>query len=400
MAKISLLPQYKVLKNENRYTIVTGGRGSAKSFHVSVFLLLLTYQKDEVILFTRYTMTSARKSIIPEFREKIELMGVEDAFIVKDAEIENRYTGSKIMFSGIKTSSGNQTANLKSITGLTCWVLDEAEEMVNEDEFDRIDQSIRKAGKHNRVIIVMNPCEKQHFIYKRFFQSGQAQDTTYIHTTYLDNKKNLAEGFVRIAEREKVNNVEKYNRQYLGHWGSAVDLVFPSGFDVYDSEPDADSIDWIYYGGDFGFSNDPTTIIQATKQGRNLYLKEMLWLDGLTNSMIGDHIKGLNLQDDIIVFDSAEPKSIKDLQIQGCRVVKARKGVDSVHYGIQRLYDFDIHIHKDSKNLQNEFELYKWKRNIGTGEYLRNSKGHKVPVDADNHGIDATRYVISYFYAE
>jgi len=80
--------------------------------------------------------------------------------------------------------------------------------------------------------------------------------------------------------------------------------------------------------------------------------------------------------------------------------VKARKGVDSVHYGIQRLYDFEIHIHKDSKNLQNEFELYKWKRNIGTGEYLRNSKGHKVPVDADNHGIDATRYVVSYFYAE
>ena len=216
MNSITLLPQYKVLKNENRYTIVTGGRGSAKSFHVSVFLLLLTYQKDEIILFTRYTMTSARKSIIPEFREKIDLMGVEDAFIVKDTEIENRYTGSKILFSGIKTSSGNQTANLKSITGLTCWVLDEAEEMVNEDEFDRIDQSIRKAGKHNRVIIVMNPCEKQHFIYKRFFQSGNAEDTTYIHTTYLDNKKNLAEGFVRIAEREKVNNIEKYNRQYLG----------------------------------------------------------------------------------------------------------------------------------------------------------------------------------------
>lgn len=395
-----LISKYKKLQNNSRYTIVTGGRGSAKSFHVSVFLLMLTYQKDEVMLFTRYTMTSARKSIIPEFQEKIILMGVEDAFIIRETEIVNKYTGSKIIFSGIKTSSGNQTANLKSITGLTCWVLDEAEEMVNEEEFNRIDESIRKQGKHNRVLIVMNPCEKTHFIYKRFFQSGNAEDTTYIHTTYLDNLKNLADGFIRLAERTKEENPEKYNRSFLGEWGSAVDLIFPNGYKIYEDEPDKNSIDWTYYGGDFGFSNDPTTIIQVTKVGQSLYLKEVLWGQGFTNSMIAEHIKGQSLDSELIVFDSAEPKSIMDLQLSGCNVIPARKGIDSVNYGISKLKEFKLHVHKDSKNLQEELELYSWKRNHSSGEYLTNSKGNRVPIDRFNHGIDSVRYVVSYFYFE
>ena len=69
-------------------------------------------------------------------------------------------------------------------------------------------------------------------------------------------------------------------------------------------------------------------------------------------------------------------------------------------FGIKKIQEFDVHIHKDSKNLQREWDLYKWKKNMSTGDYLRNSKGNKVPEDKYNHGIDAVRYVLSYFYAE
>jgi len=102
---------------ETRYYLITGGRGSAKSFHASLFLLNLTYEPNEIILFTRWTMVSAQISIIPEFIEKIELMNLENDFDVKQNEIVNKKTGSKILFKGIKTSQGTATANLKYYIG-------------------------------------------------------------------------------------------------------------------------------------------------------------------------------------------------------------------------------------------------------------------------------------------
>ena len=189
---LELNPKYLPLfNNDNRYYIVTGGRGSGKSWTVTMFLLGLTYESNEVILFTRYTLTSAHVSIIPEFLEKLELLGNESDFHITKDEIINLKTGSKIIFKGIKTSSGTQTASLKSLAGVTCWVLDEAEELVDEDVFDKIDLSIRAKNKQNRVILVLNPATKEHFIYQKFFEAKGIEagsnitkgDTTYIHTT-------------------------------------------------------------------------------------------------------------------------------------------------------------------------------------------------------------------------
>ena len=137
-----LIPKYKPLFDapENvRYFIITGGRGSAKSFHVSDAVLKYTYSAGEKILYSRRTMTSAHISIIPEFTEKIDMYGVNDSFYITKAEIINVTTNSGILFRGIQASSGNQTAKLKSLQGVTCWVLDEAEEQHDEDEFDTID---------------------------------------------------------------------------------------------------------------------------------------------------------------------------------------------------------------------------------------------------------------------
>ncbi len=142
---------YQPLYNtDKRYILITGGRGSGKSFEVGTFLSLLTYEQQHRILFTRYTMASAGISIIPEFMEKIELLEVPHHFDINKSEITNTETGSDILFRGIKTSSGNQTANLKSLQGVTTWVLDEAEELIDESIFDTIDLSIRKKGIQNR----------------------------------------------------------------------------------------------------------------------------------------------------------------------------------------------------------------------------------------------------------
>lgn len=217
---MELISNYKPLFDHpsfTRYFLLTGGRGSAKSFHVSTFLLNLTYEPNEVILFTRWTMTSAHISIIPEFLEKIDLLNLQDDFEIKQGEIINKKTGSRILFKGIKTSQGTATANLKSIVGVTCWVLDEAEELTDKETFDKIDLSIRVKNKSNRVIMVMNPSNKAHWIYNHFVKTPR-KDTTYIHTTYKDNIQNLSESYLENAANVKEQNPDRYGHLFLGEW--------------------------------------------------------------------------------------------------------------------------------------------------------------------------------------
>ena len=175
--KIDLNPKYQSLFNsDSRYIVITGGRGSGKSFAVNTFLVLLTYEENTKTLFTRYTMSSASMSIIPEFREKLELMGVENQFEITKTEITNKLNGSSIYFSGIKTASGDQTAKLKSISGVNTFVLDEAEELNDEESFDKIDYSIRSKDARNRCLLILNPTTKEHWIYQRFFQNRGIPD--------------------------------------------------------------------------------------------------------------------------------------------------------------------------------------------------------------------------------
>ena len=246
--------------SDSRYYVITGGRGSGKSFSATMFLLMLTYEVGHVVLFTRYTLTSAHISIIPEFLEKIEAIERHEDFHITKDEIINTKTGSKIIFKGIKTSSGTQTASLKSLSGVTTYVLDEAEELVDEDVFDKIDLSIRSKVKQNRVILILNPATKEHFIYKKFFEakgveagvSTTKEDTTYIHTTYLDNLDNLSESFLKQVEDTKKRRPEKYKHTILGGWLNKAEGVIFTNWKVGKFPIDVDSI----FGQDYGFSND------------------------------------------------------------------------------------------------------------------------------------------------
>ena len=259
MSQVQLNPKYKSLYNSDaRYHVVTGGRGSGKSFGINVFLLHLTYEKGHKILFTRYTMTSASMSIIPEFLEKIDLMGVAEHFEVTKAEITNKLTGSSIIFSGVKTSSGDQTAKLKSINAVTTFVVDEAEELTDEEVFDKIDFSVRAKGVKNRCIVILNPTTKEHWIYQRFFQNrgvpdghnGDKENVNYIHTTYLDNIENLSESFVLGLKDMQKNRPEKFRHQIMGGWLDRAEGVVFTDWSIGDFPKDMDTI----FGQDFGFS--------------------------------------------------------------------------------------------------------------------------------------------------
>jgi PBSX family phage terminase large subunit len=230
---IELNPKFKPLYTTSlRYILVTGGRGSAKSFEVATHSCLLTFDEWQKILFTRYTMASAEMSIIPEFEEKLMLMEVSHAFRTSGNFITNKGTQSEIMFSGIKTSSGNQTGKLKSLSGVTTFIVDEAEEFVDEESFDTIDMSVRAMHTKNTVILIMNPSNKDHWIYKRWIKNthkiiyidGYAveisthPDVLHIHTTYLDNLKHLSPSFIDIMQKLKASNPKMYGHKAIGQW--------------------------------------------------------------------------------------------------------------------------------------------------------------------------------------
>ena len=386
---ITIKNKYKPLGSNSRYFVITGGRGSGKSYSINLFLLLLTYETGHVILFTRYTLTSAHVSIIPEFIDKINTLDLSNDFYITKDEIINKKTGSKILFKGIKTSSGTQTANLKSLAGVTTWVLDEAEELTDEDTFDKIDFSIRAKDVQNRVILVLNPSTKQHFIYKRFFESKGVKDgsnivkgdTTYIHTTYLDNYENLSKSFILQIEDMKARRKQKYEHQILGGWlDKAEGVVFNNwAFGKFNPNNLPTS-----FGLDFGFSIDPDTLIEVAidKNHKKIYVKEHLYQNGLRMEQLAticSNVVGKGL----IIADSAEDRLIVDLRHKGLNIEPIKKG--TIESGITLMLDFDIIVDENSTNIAKELNNY---------AYL--NKGSKLYIDDFNHAIDAIRYNVTY----
>jgi len=390
MDAIKLLDKYQPLfydKPQTRYFLVTGGRGSGKSWTLSMFLLNLTYESGHVILFTRWTLTSAFISIIPEFIDKIELMNKEGDFEITESEIINKVTGSKILFRGIKTSQGTATANLKSIAGVTTWLLDEAEELVDEDIFDRIDLSVRTVDKPNRVLLVMNPATKEHWVYKRFFEdygvnsgfTGVKNDCTYIHTTYLDNKENLNPTVIKRIEAMRDRNPAKFKNIVMGNWMDKSEGVIFENWKIGDFDTSLP----FGFGMDFGFSVDPTTLVKVAVDDDNgvIYCHECFAEVGLTTADIAKRIGKHCQPNDMIVADSAEPRLINEVYNMGFNISPCKKGPDSVRFGIIKMQDYQIVVTAESKEIIKELNNYIW-----------SDKRSDTPRDQYNHTIDAIRY--------
>jgi phage terminase large subunit len=380
---------WNLLGAKSRYFVITGGRGSGKSFEVGRFVTLLSFEQGHKILFTRQTMTSAHLSIIPEFKEKIELLKLEDLFSISKSEIKNKQSNSEIFFKGLKTSSGDQTANLKSLQGVTTWILDEAEELTDEDTFDKINLSIRSNEKQNRVILILNPATKEHWIYKKFFEqegikegyNGTKGNTTYIHTTYEDNIKNLGVSFLQEVEKIKINNPSKYEHVILGGWLDKADGVVFTNWEFGAFNPNYLQTS---FGMDFGFSIDPDALAEVAIDLKNkiLYVKEHIYQRGLKthelSKMLIEKTKG-----GLIIADSAEPRLIDDLRFQKVNIQAVKKG--TIESGIVRMQDFKIIVEPNSTNIAKELNNYC---------YL--NKGSRLYVDNWNHIIDAIRYNVIY----
>lgn len=381
-----------------RYFLITGGRGSLKSTSTHDFITRLTYEKGHGVLFTRYTLTSAEKSIIPEFESTLDRLGCRDDFKTSGLTITNIKTGSFIMFSGIKTSSKDLTANLKSLANITTWVVDEGEDFKDEKIFDKIDDSIRTSTHQNRVIWIMNPTTKEHFIYSKFIKSSNQQvsiegynvtvsthpEVEHIHTTYHIAEKlgYLSQSWLAKCYKYKLdaeNSTDKYKTHYyynyIGGWLEKAEGII---FDYTEGEfdytlPSIYSLDWGYYPDPMAISK----VAVDTKQMK-IYMKEIFC--GTENNDVSEIFKQCNIQKhDLIICDTNEPRTRASLVNIGYNIQNAVKL--EVVEDIREIKQYQIIVSKDSPNIKAMFNNYIW-----------NDKKASIPGVEFKHFPDTLRY--------
>ena len=348
------------------------------------------------VLYTRYTMVSAGMSIIPEMMEKIELDGTTKYFKTTKTDIVNKMTNSRIMFRGIKTSSGNQTAKLKSIQGITTFVCDEAEEWTNEEEFDKIMLSIRKKGIQNRIIIIMNPCDSNHFIYKKYIENThklveidgvQVQVSTHpnvlhIHTTYFDNLENLSPEFLREVQEMKEKNPEKYAHVVIGRWADVAEGAVFKKWGIVKEFPQ-----WakkVAIGQDFGYTTDVSAAVKCGIVDNALYVDELCYQSGMLTNALADKVRPYGLK---VFAESADPRLVDEIKLRGVNIYGVDKSGPSIKAGIDKILSMDLYVTERSYNLMKELRTYVWDKDKD-GNYINE------PVDKDNHLMDAIRYYV------
>lgn len=222
-------PLFELL-DENYYpevdtVIMTGGRYSLKSSTCAIFTLISLVDYFWNVLYCRYTNLSIVDSVKPEVSDKIEMLGYENKVTDTQSHIETKT--NRIAFKGIKTGSSLQTANLKSLTGFNCFVVDEAEEIPDFETFKKVFYSIRAENKRNLTILILNPTTKEHWIFEEFFnkkglEGGEnmvKDNVMYIHTSYLDADHNrMPKNILADYERLKADNPTQYDNVVLGGW--------------------------------------------------------------------------------------------------------------------------------------------------------------------------------------
>ena len=396
-----------MIDGNHRYLHADGTvtHNSGKSFGVGTFIERLTFELGRhmdkkvahQVLYTRYTMTSASISVIPEFMEKIDADGTSRYFSTSKSDVTNLMTGSKVMFRGIKTSSGNQTAKLKSIKGLTVFVCDEAEEWTSEKEFETIMFSIRQMGLRNLIIIIMNPSDSNHFIYEKYIkdthkiveydgvlvQISTHPNVLHIHTSYLDNIEHLSEQFLKEAQAMKENNPERYGHIFMGRWADTAEGVIFKKWGIVDEFPA--ECKRVRTVADWGYVNDPSAILRCGIVGNRLYVDEEVFQAGMLTGEIAKVLKRMGY---MVIAESADQRLLDEIALYGVVIYGVQKGPGSIIAGIEKMLELELYVTRRSVNVQDELRKYSWAKD-------ENGKFTNEPEDKNNHCFVADTKVLT-----
>lgn len=377
------------LNNQHRTQIFFGGSSSGKSVFICQRAVLDVASGDRNYLVVRNTKSTIRNSIFNEISKAISSLKLSDYFSINKTDmVMTCVNGYQIIFAGL-----DDVEKIKSITPKVGVITDILIEEATETEYKDVKQLYKRLrGKSKvpkRMTMAFNPILQDHWIYKEYFGGWQDNKAYYeddklsiLKTTYKDNKFLEPDD---IYDLEHETDPYFYNIYTLGNWGILGNVIFKN-WHVEDLAEIRKIADKFKNGLDFGFAKDPAAMPHTyyDKTRKTIYVLDELYMTELTNDVLAREIKKI-IDNQYVICDSAEPKSIRELRQHGVKALAAKKGPDSVEFGIQWLQQQNIVINVHCQNTKNEFQKYKWKED-------KNGNALPIPVDRDNHIIDALRY--------
>ncbi len=380
------------------YAILMGGRGAGRSTVASQFANAKLVGNDYFrCAIMRLVLGDIRNSIYREITDRADENGILDSLSINDSQMVIKYGHNSINAVGFKKSSGQQKAKLKSLANYNCIIIEEADE-IEEADFMQLDDSLRTLKGDILIILLLNPPAKDHWIVKRWFDlepsevkdfyvpklKEEMNDTLFIHTNWEANKDNITPDVAQRYENYKYTKPTHYWNMVKGYVPETVKGKIYSGWQQVDDIPFEARLD--RYGLDFGYTNDPTSIVAIYYYNGGYILDEVVHQPELTNKQIADI---LNAQPKaLVIADSAEPKSIDEIRRHNITILPATKGPGSINQGIQYVQAQKISVTKRSENIWNEYNNYAWL--VDKEDVTLNQ-----PKPGYDHSMDSVRYAIS-----
>ncbi len=408
-----------VFSTTARYIDIWGGRGRGGSHFATDYALFCLMQPQYYRgVLMRASFADIRESLFRDLKDRIadkvergEVRESDFAIIETSMRITYLPTGNLIYSKGFKRSSSKASAKLKSLAGVTNVIIEETEE-VEEDEFLQLDESLRTVKGQVKVIRIFNPPPKNHWLIKGWYNLEDSEYEGYfravpkqldgflsIFSTYKDNLKNLDATTVKNLLNYERTNPHRY---YVVTLGLVSEGRKGRIFSNWKTNTYKDFKELPYpstYGLDFGFSNDPTALVEIKQHQNKVWIHELIYETGLTDAKLGARLRALGLtQKSVIVADCQEAKSIASfkqgiLLHDGSKVFfnmqNAIKGAGSINAGIEIMLNMEIVVTQESTNILEEYQNYSW-------ELDANKEPTDVPEDKNNHAMDATRYNIAF----
>lgn len=383
------------LNDETYHQIFFGGSSSGKSYFLAQRCVLDVAKGGHNYLITRKVARTLRGSVFNEVKKAIRFFCLSPYFKINESDmIITCHNGYQILFAGL-----DDVEKIKSITPAKEVLTDIWNEECTENDYNDIKQLEKRlrgaSSVKKRMIDSFNPILQEHWLYKENFNGWddskreyKSDNLTILKTTYKDNKFLTQEDIYRL-ENEK----DPYYRNVytFGNWGVLGGVIFKN-WHVEDLTDIKDTFDRYYNGLDFGFAEDPAAIIRIhyDKMRKKIYIVNEFAETGMTNDMLANQIQSMIGKNELITCDSAEPKSIHELSLRGIAAIPAKKGKDSVNFGIQWLQQHEIIVDVSCQQVKNELQSYKW-REDKDGNIL------PEPLDKNNHLIDAMRYALEIY---
>ena len=338
---------------------------------------------------SRYTSRTVKFSIYRDILDLLERFGLMTYVEISGDEIRCKLNDNMIITHSFRLADSTMTARGKGLANVTHLIIDEAQELPSEEEYIKVVDTFRVKGVERKIFVVFNPGSKRHWLFKRFFVGSVHQPNPkwlanhlFIHTTYKDNLENLDPSKVAEWDLASLTDPKYYEHHILGEFTDGAEGQIFTDFKVGTPDP---LIDYeILYGLDWGFASDPTALIKLWKHNDTIYAKELLYDRNLTIPDLAKRLLALGItKKDVIVADSAEPRSIEELRRLGFTVTPSYRGPDSVRSGIEKIKRYSVFMDPTSDNLINEVDLYSWNEETDR------------PVDRWNHLLDAMRYALN-----